>query len=39
MIINRQLESVFEKGFMDYFKILFQHLPGKNEENHENHHS
>jgi hypothetical protein len=35
MIMIKGLENIREEVVVAYFKILFRHLPGKAEKNHE----
>jgi hypothetical protein len=37
MIVNNELEGVWKEAVLASFKILFQGLPGRTEENNEKH--
>jgi hypothetical protein len=36
MIVNKELEKIRTEAVMTYYKILYQHLPTRTEENHKN---
>jgi hypothetical protein len=36
MLANDELERIWKEVVVTYFKVIFRHLPGETEGNHEN---
>jgi hypothetical protein len=36
LVMNSEFEGTWTEGAVAYFNLLFQHIPGENEENHNN---